>query len=108
MAEFTPIDDQALATARARGKDFYAGVKAVSVKLDVDRQRIVVGLDTSLEFSFDPKQVPQLDGKSFDDLADVLIDGVGSVIYFPRLDIDLFVAPLIEALAGKNHARRAS
>ena len=100
MAEFKTIDEAAFKAAGARGKKAYAAPRAVGARFDKRTQRVVVRLDTGIDFSFDPKRAHGLSEARSDDLIGVSVEGVGSTLHFPRLDADFAVARLLEGFLG--------
>lgn len=98
MAEFKLIDEATFeATRRSSGKPF---PRAVSAMLDRRRRRVVVRLDTGIEFAFDPARIKGLGAASIDELAGVMVEGAGGTLHFPRIDVDLVVARLLEEFLG--------
>lgn len=95
MAEFKTIDEATYAKARRAPTP-----RVLSARFDRRSHRVLVSLDTGLDFSFDPKRMRGLSDASADDLAGVRVEGVGSTLHFPRLDADFSVAGLLEELLG--------
>ncbi len=60
----------------------------------------MVGLDTGIEFSFDPRLAPGLSEAKIEDLAGVTVEGLGGTLRFPRLDADFTVSRLLERFVG--------
>ena len=100
MAEFKPITAGAYARATTRGRKTYATPRAVAARLDRRAGRLIVQLDSGIAFSFDPAASRDLAAASADSLATVVIDGRGSSLHFPALDVDLSVARLLESFLG--------
>ncbi len=100
MAEFRTIDEAAFKAAEARGRKAYATPRAMSARFDKRAHRVVVALDTGIDFAFDPGRAPELMDAAPEDLAGVTVEGVGSTIRFPRLDADFTVSRILEGFLG--------
>jgi hypothetical protein len=100
MAEFKMIDAAAFKSAGVRGRFAHATPRAVKARFDRRAERVVVGLDTGIEFAFDPRLAPGLAEAAAEDLIGVTVEGVGSTLYFPRLDADFTVSRLLEGFLG--------
>src|SRR5580698_1274834 len=100
MAEFKTIDAAAFKAAGARGRTAHGTPRAVEARFDRRARRVVVRLDTGIEFSFDPHLAPGLAGAAMEDLIGVTVEGVGSTLRFPRLDADFTVSRLLEGFVG--------
>ena len=100
MAEFKMIDAAAFKVAGVRGRFAYATPRAVKARFDRRTERVVVTLDTGIEFAFDPALAQGLSEAAVDDLVGVSVEGVGSTLHFPRLDADFTVSRLLEGFLG--------
>jgi hypothetical protein len=100
MAEFKTIDEAAFDAAGVRGRAAHATPRAVKARFDRRTERIVVRLDTGIEFAFDPGLVPGLSEAAAEDLVGVRVEGVGGTLHFPRLDADFTVSRLLEGFLG--------
>jgi hypothetical protein len=100
MAEFKRVDAAAFDAAGARGSRAHATPRAVSARFDKRTRRVVVSLDTGIDFAFDPKRAQGLTNAGGDDLVGVTVEGVGGTLHFPRLDVDLTVSRLLESFLG--------
>ena len=100
MAEFKELDIAAFEQAAKRGQLAYTTPRALAARFDRRAQRVVVTLDTGIEFAFDPKLAPGLTDASGDDFIGVSVEGVGSTLRFPRLDADFTVSRLLEGFLG--------
>ena len=100
MADFKTITQGALVRATTRGRQVYATPRAVSARFDRRNRRLVVEIDTGIQFSFDPLAVSDLADASAEGLASVVIEGRGSCLHFPDLDVDLSVSRLLEGFLG--------
>lgn len=99
MSELT---DEQFEAAKRRGKARLQGPRAVAVRYDAGRGRVVIALSTGVELGLAPRDVEGLAGASVDDLRAVEIDNLGLGIHFPRLDADLYVPALLEGVLGSR------
>jgi hypothetical protein len=99
IAEFKLLDEAAFKKAvnRRRGSPL---PRAISARFDRRSHRVVVRLDTGLDFSFDPRQAQGLSDAAAEDFVGVSVEGVGSTIHFPRLDADYTISRLLEGFLG--------
>jgi hypothetical protein len=106
MSEFKRMDGDAV--ARSSGRAQRSGTPhAVKARFDGRRKRLIVELDTGIEFSFEPARAHGLQDASELDLRGVMIESAGSALHFPRLDVDLSIARLLEGFLGPlDWARR--
>jgi hypothetical protein len=100
MAEFKLVDETAFRAAGVRGRFTHATPHAVKARFDRRSERVVVGLNTGIEFAFDPRLAPGLAEAAAEDLVGVTVEGVGSTLHFPRLDADFTVSRLLEGFLG--------
>lgn len=100
MAEFKQPDAAAFRRAASRGKRAYATPRAVSAHFDRRTHKVIVKLNTGIDFAFDPKLAPGLGDAAMEDLVGVSVEGVGSTLHFPRLDADFTVSRLLEGFLG--------
>jgi hypothetical protein len=73
---------------------------AVSVHYDRRVARVVIVLASGLELAFSPKQAQGLELARPADLADAEISPSGMGIYFPHLDVDLYIPSMREGFFG--------
>jgi hypothetical protein len=73
---------------------------AVSVRYDRRVARVVIVLASGLELAFSPKQAQGLELARPADLADAEISPSGLGIYFPHLDVDLYIPSMLEGFFG--------
>lgn len=99
MGEFKAIDEAAFKKAVNR-KERRALPRAISARFDRRSHRVIVRLDTGLDFSFDPRQAQGLSDASVEDFVSVRVEGAGSTLRFPRLDADYTVSRLLEGFLG--------
>ena len=100
MAEFKTIDTAAFEAAANRGRKAYATPRAIAARFDKRAHRVVVALDTGIDFAFDPSWAPELRNAAPEDLTGLTVEGVGSTIRFPRLDADFTVSRILEGFLG--------
>jgi hypothetical protein len=85
----------------------------MSARYDRKTGRVVVDLVNGCTFAFPAQFVQDLQGASHDDLANVVVDGLGFDLHWPALDADLYVPSLVAGIFGtrewmaKELARRA-
>jgi hypothetical protein len=99
MVELT---DEPFEAAQRRGEARLQGPRAVGVRYDAGRGRVVIALSTGVELGLAPRDVEGLAGASADDLRVVEIDSQGLGVHFPRLDADLYVPALLEGVLGSR------
>ncbi|MDO8297120.1 MAG: DUF2442 domain-containing protein [Caulobacter sp.] len=112
MAEFKTLDDAAFKQS-ARRMSVNTNPVALSARFDKRTRRVVVRLNTGIDFSFDPRAAHGLAEAGPDDFVGVTVEGLGSALHFPRLDADFSVARLLEGFLGpmdwtKQEARAAA
>ena len=104
MAEFVEVGETAFVRkgkTAARHSPY-----AVSARYIALRKRVVIVLDSGVEFSFESAKAFGLEGASDEELRNVVIDGAGSTLSFPRLDADFSVARLLEGVLGPTEWSR--
>jgi len=111
MAKPTEAEFEA---AEARGRKMLeTEPRAISARYDRKTGRVVVDLVNGCTFAFPAQFVQDLQGASHDDLANVVVDGLGFDLHWPALDADLYVPSLVAGIFGtrewmaKELARRA-
>lgn len=60
MAEFKPLTEAECLRAAKRGKHAYATTHAISAKFDRRTHRVIVKLNTGIDFAFDPRRAQDL------------------------------------------------
>ncbi len=73
---------------------------AIAARYDNRARRIVVSMNTGIEFSFSVEQAQGLVGASAADLSNIEISPSGLGLHWPSLDADLLVAPLMHGVFG--------
>jgi len=99
MAEFKLLDEATFKKTVNRKRNPPLP-RAISARFDRRSHRVVVRLDTGLDFSFDPRQAQGLSEAVAEDFVGVTVEGVGSTLHFPRLDADYTVSRLLEGFLG--------
>lgn len=99
MATFTPISEARFKKAQAKA-DKDPTPFATSVRLNKRTDVLYIKLNTGAEVSFPRNRIHSLVPVPEANLAGAKIDGGGSVISFPKADIYLSVAPLLEQFFG--------
>jgi hypothetical protein len=97
----TPLSEQDVQDAEARLQaQLAAQPTAVTARYDVPTARIVVALSNGLELAFPPEFVEVLADAQADELEDIELSPTGLGLHFPRLDADLYLPALVQALTG--------
>lgn len=90
------ITEQEFAAAETRMQDARRRGTAVRAVYDANSNRVCVYLHTGMELMFSPDLVAELGGASAVALADIQISPSGLGLYWPQLDIDLYIPSLLE------------
>ena len=97
------IPDEVLTVANRRGAATRAAFPAVAqVRYDRRIGRIVVALSGGLEIAFSPKHAQGLENARPADLEVIEISPSGLGIHFPRVDADIYLPALLEAMLGSK------
>lgn len=95
------VTDQAFEQANARAKQRLAqGPVATHVEYDPSRHRLTIALNSGLELGISPDLVEGLADASPAALAQIEISPSGLGLYFPELDADVYIPPLLEGILG--------
>ena len=73
---------------------------ARAASFDAVRGRIVVELSDGRAYAFPPRLVEDLADAEPSDLDEIVVDGAGLNLHWPKLDVDLFVPDLIAGIFG--------
>ena len=104
MAQLTESEFKA---AEARGKAMLeTEPRAVSARYDRKTGRVTVELVNGCTYMFPTHLVQDLAEASPDDLEDVIVDGVGFNLHWPRLDADIYVPALVAGVFGTREWMR--
>ncbi len=76
---------------------------ASAVHYDQQASRIVITLSSGLELAFIPTSAQGLENASVDDLLDIEISPSGLGIYFPKIDVDIYIPGLLGGFLGSKH-----
>lgn len=104
------VTDEAFETATRRGEEMRRTTPwAVRARYDRRARRIVVRLSSGMDLSFSPKDAQGLEHATPEQLAEVVILGVGYGLHWESLDADLHVPALLQGVTGTAAwmARRA-
>lgn len=95
------VTDAQLKAAEARGRQMLeTEPRAVAARYDQTTGRVALDLANGCTYVFPTQLVQDLQGASQDDLADVVVDGVGFNLHWPTLDVDLYVPALVSGIFG--------
>ncbi len=98
------ITDEDRISAEARmTKRLSAHPKAIRARFDRRRSRLVIGFDNGLELAFPPRLAQGLETGTPDELSVIEVSPVGDALYWPALDADLLVAPLLQGVFGSKN-----
>ncbi len=97
MAKFRPISKAAFEKAQARA-DRDPTPFAVDAHCNGDIMRI--RLNTGAEIAFAPRLARGLENAHSQDLVDLAVEGGGTIIAIPKLDVYLSIGPLLEQFFG--------
>ncbi len=98
MVELT---DAQLNKAEALGRKTSATEpRAINAQYDHKAGRIAVDLDDGCAYAFPVERVQELRGADAAGLADVVVDGAGFNLHWPRLGVDLYVPALVSGIFG--------
>jgi Protein of unknown function (DUF2442) len=96
-----PRDSFIAANQRTR-KLQAAHPKAVSTHYDGKTRRIVIRLNSGLEVSFSPRDAEGLEHATAAKLEPIEISPSGFGLYFPKLDVDIYLPALLEGFLGSR------
>lgn len=94
--------DEFEAANRRAGARLQKTPRAVKVRYDRKRERVVIGLSTGIELAFRPRDAQGLDRAKPNQLDMIEISPSGLGIHFPKLDADIFVPTLLEGFLGSK------
>lgn len=103
------IDENAFQAATARGSALQSNTpRAVSARYDRRVGRVVIDLSSGLSVMFKPHDAQGLENARPSDLAEIEISPSGLGLYFPALDVDLYLPALLEGFLGSRKWMAAS
>ena len=95
------LTDAQFAAAEARGREkLEKEPRAASAHYDRKTGRVVVELMNGCTYIFPPHLVQDLSEASPDDLAEIMVEGLGFNLHWPKLDADLYVPALVGGVFG--------
>ena len=95
--------DQQFSVAQERGKqEMEKGAYAIDARYSKTSQRIIVELASGATLMIPVNLIQGLQNATAKDLATIEILGVGSGLYWPRLEVDISVAGLLQGLFGSQ------
>jgi len=77
-----------------------------AVHYSADRDRLVIDLSNGLALSFPPQLAQVLQHATAEDLAETEITASELSVYFPRMDVSLYVPGLLDGLFGTREWMR--
>ena len=75
---------------------------ATSVRYDQNSDRVIIGLSTGYDIAFSPRQAEGLATAKPGDLDTIEITPSGFGLYFPKLDVDLYLPSLMQGVFGSK------
>lgn len=107
------IDEQ-IKVARALGKEMLKHEpRATAASYDPESHNVAVTLVNDCVYIFPVEVAQELHNADPIDLAEIVVDGVGFNLHWPRLDVDIYVPALVAGIFGTKRwmdqalARRA-
>jgi len=95
------LTEYELKRAKARGRKILeTEPRAAAAHCDPAAGRVVIDLANGCAYAFPAQRVPDLQGASEEDLANVEVDGAGYNLHWPKLDVDLYVPALVAGVFG--------
>jgi hypothetical protein len=97
------ISDEAYELANKRGEEMKrAFASAIAVVLSPSLDQLQIALNSGFVFDVPVKAFPELAGAESQQLRRVEISPSGFGIYFPDLDVDLYIPALLEQFGQAN------
>ncbi|MFY7958723.1 MAG: DUF2442 domain-containing protein [Elsteraceae bacterium] len=95
------LSDAQIDAAEARGRVMLETEPcATSARFDAASGRVVLELANGCAYAFPAALVEDLQNADAAALADVLVDGAGFNLHWPRLEVDLYVPALVAGFFG--------
>ena len=94
------ISDKDIQRAEQRSNELRAAGHAESARYDRRTGRIVLKLNIGMELRIPANLIEGLVGAESADLAEIEISPTGLGLYWPKLDIDLYVPALLQGVFG--------
>jgi hypothetical protein len=89
--------DSAIAEARARE---HARPRAVNAFYDTANDKVVISLASGIDVAFPRKDLQGLKNATKTQMADVQLEGAGSGLHWPALDVDHYIPGLLDGVFG--------
>ncbi len=97
------LTDSELERANKRAQARKAKYPAArSAHYDKERGKVVVVLTNDVELAFPPSSIQGLEKATPAQLKVIQVSAAGIGLYFPKLDVDLYVPGLLEGLTGSR------
>jgi hypothetical protein len=97
------VSHEDMKRAQKRGADLLReGPVASFARYDLARGKVVVDLRSGLEIAFAPQDAQGLENATLAELETVEITSSGLGLYFPALDVDLYVPGLLQGIFGSK------
>ena len=95
------MTDEEFGAAEARGRTgLETETRASAARYDRASGRVVIDLVNGCTYAFPARLVQDLQGASDDDLAGIVVEGEGLNLYWPALEVDLYVPALVAGIFG--------
>ena len=89
--------------ANQRGQEaLAAGPQAVSARYDQPTGKIVIELNNGVGLHIPPALIQGMESATPADMAEIVIEGHGMGLHFPRLDADLYIPALARGVLGTS------
>ncbi|MFZ0426471.1 MAG: DUF2442 domain-containing protein [Xanthobacteraceae bacterium] len=75
---------------------------AISARYDRRKSRIVVEMNTGVQFAFPANLAEGLSGASPENLAEIEISPAGLGLHWPRLDADVYIPAILQGIFGSK------
>jgi hypothetical protein len=94
------LSDADFNQAETRMEELRRAGHVVAVRYDAVSGRVIIDLNTGVQFAIPPALVEGLSGASEKDLSEVEISPTGLGLHWPRLDADVYVPALLQGVFG--------
>ena len=75
---------------------------AIAVRFDLEHHLVTVDLNRGFSISFSPSRAQGLECATEEELSEIEITSSGLGIYFPKVDVDLWVPGLVKGRFGND------
>jgi hypothetical protein len=101
------ITEGVFETANRRGEEQKEKFPAaIAVRYDYPTAQVVISLASDEQIAFAPGDAQGLRDAQPDDLLDAEISPSGLGVHFPRIDADIYIPALLEAISGSGRSER--